>query len=83
MGGFLAAGSELVPGFESALAIDDGFALAEIGRARCLATYGPSGGSQGFRRSGANTRCGHQAVYTPVQSPGGTTALPDCRLSQA
>lgn len=40
MDGFLAAGSELVPGFESALAIDDGFALAEIGRARCLATYG-------------------------------------------
>jgi len=40
MDGLLAAGSELVPGFEAALALDDGFALAEIGRARCLATYG-------------------------------------------
>ena len=37
---FLAAGDNLTAGFEAALAIDPGFALAEIGRARCLATYG-------------------------------------------
>jgi tetratricopeptide (TPR) repeat protein len=35
-----AAGENLVAGFEAALAIDPGFALAEIGRARALATYG-------------------------------------------
>ncbi len=37
---FLAAGDNLTAGFEAALAIDPAFALAEIGRARCLATYG-------------------------------------------
>jgi tetratricopeptide (TPR) repeat protein len=36
----LAAGADLAQGFEAALALDPGFALAEIGRARCLATYG-------------------------------------------
>ena len=36
----LAAGSELMAGFDQALALDPGFALAQIGRARCLATYG-------------------------------------------
>ncbi|MBL8381937.1 MAG: hypothetical protein JNM90_02600 [Burkholderiales bacterium] len=36
----LAAGDALVAGFDAALALDSGFALAEIGRARCLATYG-------------------------------------------
>lgn len=36
----LAAGSDLIAGFDEALAIDAGFALAEIARARCLATYG-------------------------------------------
>lgn len=36
----LAAGDRLAAGFEAALAIDPGFALAEIGRARCLVTYG-------------------------------------------
>ena len=36
----LAAGAGLIEGFDSALALDPGFALAEIGRARCLATYG-------------------------------------------
>ena len=36
----LAAGADLQAGFEAALALDEGFALAEIGRARCLATYG-------------------------------------------
>ena len=35
-----AAGKNLVAGFEAALAHDPGFALAEIGRARALATYG-------------------------------------------
>ena len=35
-----AAGENLVAGFEAALAHDPGFALAEIGRARALATYG-------------------------------------------
>ena len=35
-----AAGDNLTAGFEAALALDPGFALAEIGRARCLATYG-------------------------------------------
>ena len=37
---FFAAGDNLTAGFDAALAIDPGFALAEIGRARCLATYG-------------------------------------------
>ena len=37
---FFAAGDQLTAGFDAALAIDPGFALAEIGRARCLATYG-------------------------------------------
>ncbi len=37
---FFAAGENLVAGFDAALAIDPGFALAEIARARCLATYG-------------------------------------------
>ena len=37
---FLAAGDNLTAGFDAALAIDPGFALAEIGCARCLATYG-------------------------------------------
>ena len=37
---FFAAGYNLTAGFDAALAIDPGFALAEIGRARCLATYG-------------------------------------------
>ena len=36
----LAAGADLIEGFDAALAIDPGFALAQIGRARCLATYG-------------------------------------------
>ena len=36
----LAAGADLLAGFDAALDIDGGFALAEIGRARCLATYG-------------------------------------------
>lgn len=36
----LAAGSDLIAGFDEALVLDDGFALAEIARARCLATYG-------------------------------------------
>ena len=36
----LAAGADLLAGFETALSFDEGFALAEIGRARCLATYG-------------------------------------------
>ena len=36
----LAAGADLVGGFDVALAIDPGFALAAIGRARALATYG-------------------------------------------
>jgi tetratricopeptide (TPR) repeat protein len=35
-----AAGENLVAGFEGTLAHDPGFALAEIGRARALATYG-------------------------------------------
>ena len=37
---FFAAGDNLTAGFDAALALDPGFALAEIGRARCLATYG-------------------------------------------
>jgi len=36
----LGAGAGLIEGFESALRLDPAFALAEIGRARCLATYG-------------------------------------------
>ena len=36
----LAAGAGLVESFDAALALDPGCALAEIGRARCLATYG-------------------------------------------
>ena len=36
----LAAGADLLAGFDAALDLDGGFALAEIGRARCLATYG-------------------------------------------
>ncbi|MBL8378123.1 MAG: hypothetical protein JNM79_09655 [Burkholderiales bacterium] len=35
----LAAGADLVEGFDAALVLDPGFALAHIGRARCLATY--------------------------------------------
>lgn len=35
-----AAGADLVAGFDAALAHDPGFALAQIGRARALATYG-------------------------------------------
>jgi hypothetical protein len=35
-----AAGENLVAGFDAALAIDPGFPLAAIGRARALATYG-------------------------------------------
>ena len=38
----LSAGADLAAGFEAALAPDPGFALAEIGRARCHATYGRS-----------------------------------------
>lgn len=38
----LAAGARLVEPFDAALALDPGCALAEIGRARCLATYGRS-----------------------------------------
>ena len=36
----LAAGADLLAGFDAALDLDGGFALAEIGRARCLVTYG-------------------------------------------
>jgi hypothetical protein len=36
----LGARDGLIAGFEAALALDPEFALAEIGRARCLATYG-------------------------------------------
>ena len=61
----LAAGAQLMERFDEVIALDSGFAMAHMGRARCLATYGKGkeaqAAAQRARELSAGTSCREQS----------------------